>query len=154
MKNIAVGIDFTDVKDAVIQAAADMAKALGATLHVVHVSSPEPALVGYSGYAYPGPDEREEELSGEKEKLREIVDDLKAKGIDALGYMKSDETVRGLIEFAEHRNASLIILGTHNRSVIGRVILGSVAEGVIRKSRIPTLVVPTWDGENDKAPEE
>lgn len=147
MKNIAVGIDFTDVKDSVIQAAADMAKALGATLHVVHVSSPEPALVGYAGYAYPGLDERENELTGEKEKLREIVDDLKARGVDALGYMKSDETVRGLIEFAEHREANLIILGTHNRSVIGRMILGSVAEGVIRKSRIPTLVVPTWDAE-------
>jgi nucleotide-binding universal stress UspA family protein len=142
MKTIAVGIDFTDVKDKVIEAAVSLARAFEGTLHLVHVCAPEPALVGYSGYTYPGIDEREHELQVEKEELRKIVDGLKAEGLAVHGYMKSDETEKGLIEFAEHRNAEVLVIGTHSRNLLSRVLLGSVAEGVVRKCPIPVLVVP------------
>jgi len=142
MKNIAVGIDFTEVKDKVVEAAVSLARAYGATLYLVHVCAPEPALVGYSGYTYPGIDEREHELQVEKEALRKIVDAIKAEGVDAHGFMKSDETEKGLIEFAANHRAELLVIGTHSRNLLSRVLLGSVAEGVVRRSPIPVLVVP------------
>lgn len=142
MKTIAVGIDFTEVKDKVIATAVSLARAFDATLHLVHVCAPEPALVGYSGYTYPGIDQREHELQVEKEELRKIVDGLKAEGLAAHGYMKSDETEKGLIEFAQKHGADLLVIGTHSRSLIDRVLLGSVAEGVVRKCPVPVLVVP------------
>ena len=142
MKNIAVGIDFTEVKDKVIGAAVSLARAYGATLHLVHVCAPEPALVGYSGYTYPGIDERANELRMEKEQLRKVVDGIKESGVAAHGYMKSDETEKGLIEFAGKHEADVLVIGTHSRNLLSRVLLGSVAEGVVRKSPIPVLVVP------------
>ena len=56
--------------------------------------------------------------------------------------MKEEDTVKGLLDFAEHREADLIVMGTHGHNLVERIILGSVAEGVIRKSKVPVLVVP------------
>jgi nucleotide-binding universal stress UspA family protein len=142
MKSIAVGVDFSDATSAVIDAASQLAKGMGAKLHLVHIYAPEPAFVGYAAYSYPGPDVMEQELAEEKDKLRKMVDELEEKEIDASAYMKEEETVKGLIEFAEHREADLLVMGTHGHNIVERIILGSVAEGVVRKTTIPVLVVP------------
>lgn len=143
MKNIAVGIDFSDLAEPVLEHAAELAKALGAHLHLVHIYAPEPDFVGYAEYAYPGVDEREEELREEKNKIREWIDDLKSKGIDASGYMREGDTVHGLLEFVEKREASMLVIGTHGRGIVERLLLGSVAEGIIRHATLPVVVVPS-----------
>ena len=103
MKNIAVGIEFTEAKGPVLRHANDLAKALGAALHVIHVVAPEPAFVGYATYAYPGPDERSEELAAEKAQLSELIDGLRDEDVDAHGYMRPGATVSTLLEFASDR---------------------------------------------------
>ncbi len=143
MKNIAVGIDFSDSAGPVLERAADLAAALHAHLHLVHIYAPEPDFVGYAEYAYPGEDEREEELREEKNKIREWIDALKKRGIDASGYMREGDTVHGLLEFAEKREASMLVIGTHGRGFVERLLLGSVAEGIIRHATFPVVVVPS-----------
>jgi len=143
MKNIAVGIDFSDLAEPVLEHAAELAKALDAQLHLVHIYAPEPDFVGYAEYAYPGEDEREEELREEKKKIREWIDDLKKKGLDVSGYMREGDTVHGLLEFAEKREANMVVIGTHGRGFVERMLLGSVAEGIIRHAKLPVVVVPS-----------
>jgi nucleotide-binding universal stress UspA family protein len=143
MKNIVVGIDFSELAEPVLEHAAELAKALDAHLHLVHIYAPEPDFVGYAEYAYPGEDEREEELREEKNKIREWIDDLKSKGIDVSGYMKEGDMVHGLLEFAEKHEADMLVIGTHGRGFVERMLLGSVAEGIIRHSTLPIVVVPS-----------
>lgn len=50
--------------------------------------------------------------------------------------------VQGILEAARDLGASLIVMGTHARSGVGRLIYGSTTEGVMRKSNIPVLAVP------------
>jgi nucleotide-binding universal stress UspA family protein len=142
MKHIAVGIDFSDAREPVLKTSAKLAAALGARLHVFHVIAPEPAFVGYTAYAYPGVDQREEELAAEKVELQGMIDRLRTAGIDAHGYMKPGETVESLLEFARARDAEMIVVGTHSRNLLSRLLLGSTAEGVVRHSKIPVVVVP------------
>lgn len=143
MKNIAVGIDFSDLAEPVLKRAAELAKALDAHLHLVHIYAPEPDFVGYAEYAYPGEDERDEELREEKKKIREWIDELKKGGIEASGYMREGDTVHGLLEFAEKRGARMLVIGTHGRGFVERMLLGSVAEGIIRHATLPVVVVPS-----------
>lgn len=145
MKHIVVGVDFSDISTHVLDVASTVAKGMGAELSLVHIYAPEPAFVGYAVYSYPGEDERQHELQQEKAKLRKMVDDLKADGIEASAYMEEGETVDRLMEFVRERNADLIVAGTHGRSALSRVLLGSVAEGVVRASKVPVLVVPAPD---------
>ncbi len=142
MKSIVVGIDFSDVTGDLLSTAGGLAKSFGATVYLVHIYAPEPAFVGYAAYTYPGEDERAEELKEEKRQLRELVNGLRNDGIEAQAYMKEGDTLGGLLEFAEHRDADVIVLGTHGHNFMERVLLGSVAEGVVREARIPVMVVP------------
>ena len=146
MKNIAVGIDFSELAEPVLEHAAELAKALGAHLYLVHIYAPEPDFVGYAEYAYPGVDEREEELREEKNKIREWIDALKDRGVDASGYMREGDTVHGLLEFAEKREVNMLVIGTHGRGIVERLLLGSVAEGIIRHATLPVVVVPREKG--------
>lgn len=142
MKNIAVGIDFSDSAEPVMERAVELAAALKAHLHLVHIYAPEPDFVGYAEYAYPGEDERVEELREEKNKIREWIDELKGRGIEASGYMREGDTVHGLLDFAEKRDAKMLVIGTHGRGFVERLLLGSVAEGIIRHASLPVVVVP------------
>ena len=142
MKNIAVGIDFTDAREPVLEAGAELALALGAKLHLIHVIAPEPTFMGYAAYTYPGIDERSEELEKEKAEIQTMVDRLRLEGADAYGYMRPGETVRTLLEFADDREADMIVVGTHSRKLLSRILMGSSAEGVVRHSKLPVVVVP------------
>jgi nucleotide-binding universal stress UspA family protein len=142
MKNIAVGIDFTDAREPVLEAGAELAISLGAQLHLIHVIAPEPTFMGYAAYTYPGIDERSEELEQEKAEIQNMVDRLRLEDVDAYGYMRPGETVKTLLEFAEDREAGLIVVGTHSRNLLSRILMGSTAEGVVRHSKIPVVVVP------------
>ncbi len=146
MKNIAVGIDFSDVAEPVLKRAAELAKALDAHLHLVHIYAPEPDFVGYAEYAYPGEDERDEELREEKKKIREWIDELKKEGVEASGYMREGDTAQGLLEFAKKREANMLVIGTHGRGFVERMLLGSVAEAIIRHATLPVVVVPSRGG--------
>ncbi|MCF6313604.1 MAG: universal stress protein [Verrucomicrobiales bacterium] len=143
MKNIAVGIDFSDRGMAVLDRAADLALALDAHLFLVHIYAPEPDFVGYAEFAYPGKDERAQELREEKAKIRELIDALKKRGVEATGYMREGDTVHALLEFTQQREASMLVIGSHGKGFVERLLLGSVAEGIIRHATLPVVVVPS-----------
>lgn len=143
MKNIAVGIDFSDRGIAVLDRAAELALAMKAHLFLVHIYAPEPDFVGYAEFAYPGKDERQLELHEEKAKIRELIDALKKRGIEATGYMREGDTVHALLEFAEQREAGMLVVGSHGKGLVERLLLGSVAEGIIRHATLPVVVVPS-----------
>lgn len=142
MKNILVGIDFTQADEKVLSWAKQMAGE-GSTLHLVHLREPIPSVIGYAAYAYPGNDDTQEELQEEKSRLSALVDALAKEGLQAKAFMKEGHIVDGLLEFAEQHEDGLLILGTHSRNLFERALLGSTTDRVVRKSKVPVLVVPT-----------
>ncbi|HTJ24664.1 MAG TPA: universal stress protein [Candidatus Limnocylindria bacterium] len=81
---------------------------------------------------------------------RQLVSDLtqKAKraGVHATGLVVEGEPVDAILRAAEQLTADLIILASHGRSGFARAVMGSVAEGVARRSRIPVMFAPTGMG--------
>jgi nucleotide-binding universal stress UspA family protein len=50
--------------------------------------------------------------------------------------------LQAILEYAESTEEGLVVVGSHGHGVIASVLIGSVAEGVVRKAQIPALVVP------------
>ncbi len=73
-----------------------------------------------------------------------ILDDARACAqkahVQASFEQPEDECVSSVLQLARQRNADLIVIGSHGRSGIPRAFLGSVAEGILRRSHIPVLV--------------
>jgi nucleotide-binding universal stress UspA family protein len=118
---ILVATDFSDSADAAVDVAVRYARALRTRLHLLHIFTAEALGVTVllaEAAARAGPD------------IPVIV--------AATGGDPAEEIVR----YARGHSIDLIVVGTHGRTGVSRVLLGSVAERVVRSARCPVLVVP------------
>ena len=150
MKRILAAVDFSNATSGVVDTAASMAKAFGAELHLLHVIEPEPT---YTAYGFT-PDEfpaihtfHEETRTRAKTTLEKAVNHLAASGLVPVTHLGDGSPLHVLEEKVKELGADLVVLGSHGHGVVASLLLGSVAEGMIRKAIVPTLVIPAADAE-------
>ncbi len=83
----------------------------------------------------------EREKTESDERLKEVVDFLKSNGLNCRGVLRVGDPAEEIVRVAEGENADLIAMGHRGRSFLKKVLLGSTAEGVVRLSKVPVLVV-------------
>lgn len=145
MKKIIVAVDFSNATPGVLEMASGMAKAFGAELGLFHAVEPEPS---YTAYGFT-PEEfpamhiyQEEAMRRARTKLDELVVQLKADLPNVSSKIAEGSPLHALLEHVKESDADLVVLGTHGHGVIASLLLGSVAEGMVRKATVPTLIVP------------
>ena len=144
MKNIIVATDFSESATAALNYGRQLARKLGSNLHLVHV------LADVTGLAMTTPGFATEMSTEMRERVQENVKeqldrqlseddhrDLNAKTI----VMTAAAPAHAIVTVAHDLPADLIVVGTRGRGGIGHLLLGSVAEQVIRSAPCPVLVV-------------
>lgn len=77
------------------------------------------------------------------ERLKEATDALRERGVKVTStVIEHDGVAEGIAGHASSLGAGVIVMGTHGRSGVGRFLLGSVAERLLRLSKVPVLLVP------------
>ncbi|MES2981166.1 MAG: universal stress protein [Verrucomicrobiota bacterium] len=148
MKKIIAAIDFSNATSGVTSTATEMAKAFGAELHLLHVIEAEPTYTAYglSPSEFPVIHDFHVEARNRAQKtLDEVAAKIAAKGITPTAHLAEGSPLLELEAKTKEIGADFVILGSHGHSVIAALILGSVAEGMIRKALVPTLVIPASD---------
>jgi universal stress protein A len=138
-KKILFPTDFSHAGDAALEHAATLARESGATLLIVHVEEPLPAYVGEGYYGLPNPP------NPEVRRMLEAIKppaDVKHAHLLLIGD-PADEIVR----LAEEEEVDLIVLGTHGRTGLSRLLMGSVAEQIVRRATCPVLTFKQPRGE-------
>ncbi len=142
MKTLLVAVDFSDVANAVVAAASALAQRLAARVVLIHVAAPEPSFVTYE----PGPqherDHRAKVLRKEHRDLQVMADELGKQGVVAEALLVQGATVDKLIDEADRLAVDMIVIGSHGHGALYHLLVGSVAEGVLRRTKRPVLVVP------------
>ena len=137
IKRILFPTDFSDNSEAARQTAASLARASGADLLVVHVQEPPPHVAdrGFSGYA--------EQLNEEdaRQQLHETA--TADPRVSCEERLLAGEPADTIVRCADDEQADLIVIGSHGRTGLARLLLGSVAEAVVRRARCPVLTVKT-----------
>lgn len=142
MKNILATIGFYDNEKLVMEKASEIAKAFTAKIWLLHVVSPEPEFVGFGVGPQYIRDARATELKKEHRMIEEYADELKTKGVDAEGLLIQGSTIEMIMQEAEKLEIDLIVTGHHDHNFVYKAFYGSVASGVINKTKIPLLLVP------------
>ena len=139
---IVVGIDFSEPSENALGVARDMALSMpNAELHVVHVVPPPLGSVGIGGVAPNLANEFTEALSRAKNELQTLAATVSEKlGSRLAGHVRTGSAAREIPELAREMEADLIVIGTHGRVGLERVLLGSVAETVLRHAPCSVLV--------------
>ena len=142
MKNILATIEFPVNEKLVMDKAFEIAKAFTAKIWLLHVVSPEPEFVGFGVGPQYVRDARAKELKKEHRIINQYTDELKSKGVDAEGLLIRGSTIEMIMHEAEKLEIDLIVTGHHDHNFVYKAFYGSVASGVINKTKIPLLLVP------------
>lgn len=113
-----------------------------ATLHLLHVI--DPVETGYtSPVTLPGSGEEWYESQQEfaENLFEEASERAAASGIEVETTTELGNPARTIVSYAEEHDVDGIVMGSHGRSGVTRILLGSVAETVVRRSPVPVTVV-------------
>ena len=142
MKNILVTIDFNSNEQLLVDKAFQLAEQFDSKIWLIHIAAPDPDFVGYSVGPQAERDSRASELRKEHKLLQEYTNTLKAKGVNAEGLLVQGATIEMIMEEANKLNVDLIIAGHNEHNFIYKAFIGSVSGKIVKKSKIPVLIVP------------
>lgn len=143
LKNILVATDFSEASDAALTYGRTLARTFGATLHVMHVTE-NVYLQAFGSEAYiPSvPDLQLDVDEAARKQLDQLVIDSDNSGPATRKVLRTASSpARTIIEYAGAEGIDLIVMGTHGRSGVAHLLMGSVAERVVRAAPCPVLTV-------------
>jgi len=141
--NLLTGIDFSESAEKIIDETKILARGLNAKIWLVHVAEPDPAFVGYEGDPKVMRDVIAKKYHEEHRKLQTIGQELRDDGLDCVALLVQGATVETILAEASKVEADMIVIGSHGRGALKRLLIGSTSEGVLHRSEIPVHIVPT-----------
>jgi nucleotide-binding universal stress UspA family protein len=143
IRTILVPVDFSSCSLLVTRQAAQLAKQVGARLIVFHAAELPPGL---SPEAKVRPDgvvqtAAEYVAADVRARLEPFAAAARAAGAEAAIDVELGAVVPTILAAADRLSADLIVLGTHGRTGLARLVLGSVAEGVAHRAHVPVMLV-------------
>jgi nucleotide-binding universal stress UspA family protein len=139
IKKIAVPIDFTDVAPFIAKYAKEFAKKLDAEIVLIYILEDLSAYEGLYVDAKTLTELEGKLIEGARTSMEEFVKEHFSDYSKVKTLIEKGDVVEGIIEAAKKEGADLIVIGTHGRKGLDKILFGSVAEGVIKNSPIPVL---------------
>jgi nucleotide-binding universal stress UspA family protein len=142
IRTILVPTDFSRHSEAALKYACGLAERVGATLHLLHVLA-EVMPVGPDPMLAPvlPPEYFRESESASREALERLLDPTWGTPAGVETSVRWGSPVDVIVDHAATQHADLIVIATHGRTGISHVLLGSVAERIIREAPCPVLTV-------------
>ena len=142
LKTVLVPTDFSAASESALRYGKAMAERFGATLHIVHVMEDLLAHAWAAEvYVSSMPQLRDEIEKESRLRLGALLTDGERKAFRAETALLAGNPFLEIIRYAKTHGVDLIVMGTHGRGPIAHMLLGSVAEKVVRKSPCPVLTV-------------
>ena len=141
-KHILVPVDGSATAQLAVEKVIGLAKAFGSRVSAIFVIDPYPFTGVGTDFAYG----QAEYLSAATAEANAAIKATQA-AFDAVGLqvdasvVESHSPWRGIVEAAESTQADLIVMGSHGRSGLEKLVLGSVTQAVLAHTRLPILVV-------------
>jgi nucleotide-binding universal stress UspA family protein len=150
ISNILIGIDDSKYAEYAASYGFDIARTFNARVGLVHIVeptvSPDNNADTIMGMPMQSPNFNDVNLlEMQKDRSDNIIDRTITKygdGLQVTHFNEYGSTADGILSCSKEFNADLIVIGTHGRTGIDRLLMGSVAESVVRNSHVPVLVVP------------
>ncbi|MBL6955536.1 MAG: universal stress protein [Chlorobium phaeobacteroides] len=144
IQRILCPVDFSEASRNAVRYAHEFAKGMGSSLVLLNVVEPRPMAVDMSLSYVP----LEEDLEkAAREDLEEIIKTEREQGVEVEAEVEIGTPSEVIISKSRERDVNLIILGSHGKTGLSRLLMGSVAESVVRKAACPVLIVKAEEKE-------
>ena len=143
-QTIVVATDFSESSLTALETAYDLALQGSHTLFLVHVMEPHLVTGDPTAMLHPSVEKTYQEARERLEALipEDWLDEEQAQFLEVKPSVLTESSpAQAISRFAQGKNADLIIVGTHGRKGLTRMLMGSTAESLLRRSPCPVLVV-------------
>ncbi|NTU97527.1 MAG: universal stress protein [Chlorobiaceae bacterium] len=144
IQTILCPVDFSDASRNALRYAKEFARNMHASVYLLNIVEPRPMAVDISLNYVPVEEELEKAASDD---LREILGEFSAEGIKAECGVQIGNPSDSILDAIDRLDANLVIMGSHGKKGLSRLIMGSVAETVVRKANCPVLTVKAEERE-------
>lgn len=145
MINIVLPIDFSETSDRLINGAVQFAKQCNGRICLIHVAPTDIGFaIGDMGFQY-FPEVEQNEIKEELRQLNVMEQHITSQGVDCEHILKQGVAKDIILDYSREKNASYIVMGSHGRSGIYDVFVGSLTKDLTKSSTIPVLVIPMHD---------
>jgi len=141
LKKILVATDFSEAAGAALSYGRALARAFGARLHVVHVVDDMYLRLGGDAYAAVLPELQQDVEQSAREQLEALVVDNDPTPLPTDLIIREGAPAQEIVKYAKDTDIDLIVVGTHGRGAVAKLLMGSVAERVVRTASCPVLTV-------------
>ena len=143
LRSILLPTDFSECAGHALSYATSLARGANAAIICVHVVEPVMPSVGYTGITEPLPvaDISEQLEDSATRELPKIADSEECSGLEVEEVIVHGDAATEIVRVAKERDVDLIVISSHGRTGLGRILFGSTAESVVRHASCPVLVV-------------
>ncbi|MGD0230502.1 MAG: universal stress protein [Syntrophorhabdales bacterium] len=138
---ILVPIDFSEYTDEILRYAVEIVKRFGSSLHLIHVV---PGLDYFTPYeSFMAAENIAAVQKGIEEEVKTQLEEVAGRiaGITVTETVRTGTAYAEIVDYAKSVGMDLIIMGTHGRGGLEHIVIGSVAEKVVRRSPCPVLTI-------------
>lgn len=143
LKQILVATDFSEPSEAALAYGRELARTFGAKLTVLHACENIAARAyGADGFVFAEPELQRDVEAAARKQMDALLTDEDRNVLHAQPVvLTANSTAASIVSFARETNTDLIIMGTHGRGAVAHLLMGSVAERVVRTAPCPVLTV-------------
>lgn len=136
-------VDLSDSTEIIMGKIEGFAKKLSAKACLLHNALPEPDKLEFTVDPIAAREALAKRFHVEHRQIQELAERLRKAGIDSTALLVHGATVETILKEASDLDVDMIVVGSHGRGMMGQLLEGSVSEGVLHKSQLPVLVIPT-----------
>lgn len=141
-KNILALLDFSNITERIVERAGELATLYDAKCWLVHIAEPEPDFVGYDVGPQYVRDHKAAKLHDEHQKLQDFKKKLERSGVRAEALLIQGPINQSIDGEIKKLNIDLIVMGSHGRSRLYELLVGSACEYVLKHHNLPMFIIP------------
>ena len=138
-----VCVDLSESTEIIVKKIEEIAEALPAKVWLLHNAVPEPDFVEFKVDPLAARESLAKKFHVEHCQIQALADRMRKAGVDATALLVHGATVETILKEASDLEVDMIVVGSHGRGAMYQLLVGSVSEGILHKSRYPVLVIPT-----------
>lgn len=138
---VLLSTDFSEHSKVAVPWAVDLAKKYKADLHIIHVFDEAAIEAFFFNYAGQADEYFAKFREGFQNEIDELLSGLDTGGITIRPVLANGNPFLEIVQYAKENGIDIIVLGTHGRTGMAHMFMGSIAEKVVRKAHCPVLTV-------------
>jgi len=137
-------IDFSDASRKAVQYAREFALSMNAKVQLLAIVEPHPVSVDMNLNYIPVEQDIEQAILRDTEA---IAEELRAANVQVTCSVELGTPADVILEYIQEMDVNMVIMGSHGKTGLSRLLMGSVAESVMRKAQCPVLIVKAEERE-------